>query len=146
MEASFSYLQQHTKLAALLRETQTKGQAMLDQPALPSSAKAQLVAQIKTLETDILKNESERRKWDGDLKVYLAYVERHSLLKNTKVNGTASALLRQDQAAVQDAYRTCLRGCSATDNACKATCNEKANASDASKRMLRCRDLATNFK
>jgi tetratricopeptide (TPR) repeat protein len=145
MEASFGYVQQLTKLVPLLREARTKAQGMLDQTTLSPADKTALLNHIKSLDADTEASQANRTHWDTDLKVYLAYLTSRNLV-TSNASMMASQSVRKDQEAVQDIYRACLRACVTPDNACRKTCNEKADGSDASRRMLRCREIVGNFK
>jgi tetratricopeptide (TPR) repeat protein len=145
MEASFGYVQQFTKLFPLLHEARTKAVGMLDQTTLSPADRTELLAHVKSLDADTEASQADRSHWDTDFKVYLAYLTSRNLI-TTNASMIASQSVHKDQEAVQDIYRACLRGCVTPDNACKKTCSEKADGSDASKRMLRCREIVDNFK
>jgi tetratricopeptide (TPR) repeat protein len=145
VEASFGYVQRYTKLAPLLREAKIKAQGMLNQTTLSPADRTALLAHIKSLDDDTVAGEANRSHWDTDFKVYLAYATRRNLI-GTNASMIASQGVRKDQEAVQDIYRSCLRACLTPDNSCKKACSERADGSDASKRMLRCREVVGNFK
>jgi len=145
MEASFGYVQQLTKLAPLLQEARTKAQGLLDRTTLSPPDRKALLAHIKSLDADAAASEADRSRWDTDFKLYLAYASRRNLI-GTNASMLASQSVRKDQDTVQDIYRSCLRGCVTPDNSCKRACTQKADGSDSSKRMLRCREIVGNFK
>ena len=64
----------------------------------------------------------------------------------TQLVASISNEVRKDQQAVSDTYSACLRLCKPDDESCKNSCDAKANASAASKRMLRCEQMAADFK
>jgi hypothetical protein len=57
-----------------------------------------------------------------------------------------SGQVRKDQEAVSSIYNACLRECPPNDDSCRRTCNEKANGSDAYKRMSHCAEIVASFK
>ena len=146
MEASFGYIQQLTRLVAILRDNREKGQALLGGTSLSPPDRAQLVAQMSALSASIASNDAERKTWESNLGVFTAYMEKNSLFGNSNLIEAMSGQVGKDQQAVQSTYRACLRGCAPNDASCRGTCNEKADGSDASKRMLRCTEIVVRFK
>jgi tetratricopeptide (TPR) repeat protein len=147
MEASFGFVQQWTKLLAILRDNRDKGQALLGGANVSQVDRAQLVAQMTALNTDIASSDTKRKAWDANLQVFMSYLQGHGLLNKLATEfAPMSAQVRKDQETVQSTYRACLRGCAPDDASCKSTCNQKADSSDASMRMLRCGEVVTNFK
>jgi hypothetical protein len=146
MEASFGYTERLTRLVAILRDNREKGQALLEGTNVPPAARAQLAAQMKSLDNSIASNDAKRKTWDGNTTVFITYMQKHDLTKDSTLIASMSGQVRRDQEAVQSTYQACLRSCAPNDASCKATCNEKADSSDANMRMLRCTEIATQFK
>jgi tetratricopeptide (TPR) repeat protein len=146
MEASFGYSQRLTRLLAILRDNREKGQALLGGTSLSPPDRAQLVTQMSALNDSIASNDAERKTWESNLEVFTAYMQKNSLFGNSNLIASMSGQVGKDQEAVQSTYQICLRACVPNDAACRGTCSEKANGSDASKRMLRCTGIVMRFK
>jgi tetratricopeptide (TPR) repeat protein len=146
LEASFGYTQQLTRLLAVLRGNREKGQTLLGGPSLSPSEKAQLGAQMAALDNSIAANDAERKAWESKLGVFTAYMQKNGLFGNSNLITSMSGQVRKDQEAVRSTYNACLRACAPNDASCRGTCDEKANSSDASKRMLRCTEVVVHFK
>jgi tetratricopeptide (TPR) repeat protein len=147
LEASFGYTQQLTKLVAILRDNLEKGQTLLGGTSLSPPDRTQLVKQMTALNESIASNDAKRTDWDAKLRVFTTYAQEHGLFtKDPNLIKSMSGHVRNDQEAVRSTYSACLRGCAPNDPACRGTCNEKADNSDASKRMLRCAEIVTRFK
>jgi hypothetical protein len=78
--------------------------------------------------------------------VFTAYMQKNNLFGNSNLITSMSGQVRKDQEAVQSIYQACHRGCAPNDASCKGTCSEKANSSDASKRMSQCTEIVMRFK
>jgi tetratricopeptide (TPR) repeat protein len=146
LEASFGYTQQLTKLLAILRDNREKGQTLLGGTSLFPADRAQFVAQMTALNDSISSNDAERKTWESNLGVFTAYMQKNNLFGNSNLIASMSGQVLKDQEAVQSIYKACLRGCAPNDASCRGTCNEKANGSDASKRMSRCTEVVMHFK
>jgi hypothetical protein len=149
MEASFGYVNQHTRLLSILRENSNKGQAMLNRAGASPADKQQIAAQLKLLNDNIVANEALHKRWDANLRVFMDYLKRRGFLegaKNLSLITSMSAEAGKDQVTVHETYLSCLRLCSPTDPACKGVCSDKANASDPSKRMRHCDEVVATFK
>jgi tetratricopeptide (TPR) repeat protein len=148
MEASFGYTGQYTRLIAVLRENIKSVEAMRERADLPPNGKDQIAAVLKSINERIADGEAKKTRWNELTMLYLNYLKTHKLLESGKTQLVAaiSNEVRKDQEAVSDAYRACLRLCKPDDTACRSACDGKANASEPSKRMLRCEQLAADFK
>ncbi len=146
MEASFRYTQQLTRLLAILRDNREKGQVLLGGTSLSPPGRTQLVAQMSALDDSVASNDAERKTWESNLGVFTAYMQKNSLFGNSNLIAAMSGQVGKDQEAVRSAYQACLRECAPNDASCRGTCNEKANGSNASKRMLRCTEIVMRFK
>jgi tetratricopeptide (TPR) repeat protein len=146
LEASFGYTQKLTKLLAILRDNREKGQALLGGTSLSPAERPQFTAQMTALSDSISSNDAERRTWESNLGVFTAYMQKNNLFGNSNLVASMSGQVRKDQEAVQSIYQACLRGCASNDASCKGICSEKANGSDASKRMSRCTEVVMRFK
>jgi hypothetical protein len=147
LEASFGYTERLTRLVTILRDSRQKGQALLGGTSVPPTDRAQLVAQMKSLDDGIASNDANRKAWETNTYVFTTYMQKHGLFtKDSTLIASMSGQVRRDQEAVQSTYRACLRDCAPNDASCKATCNEKADSSDANMRMLGCAKIATQFK
>jgi len=146
LEASFGYTRQLTQLLAILRDNREKGQTLLEGTSLSPPDKSRLVAQMTALNDSIASNDAERKTWESSLGVFTAYMQKNGLFGNSNLIASMSGQVRKDQDAVRTTYNACLRGCAPNDASCRGTCNEKANGSDASKRMLRCTKVVVSFK
>lgn len=149
MEASFGLLQQTTKFIAVLKQNRDQGQMFLKEQAMSPPERAQIAAILKRMDDDIVVNEKSRADREADLKVFMAYLERNGLLNmrnKPELILQMSGEVRKDQQEMQTTYTGCLRGCAPNDASCKKTCDDKANGSEASKRMNRCSEVAGRFK
>jgi len=149
MEASFGFAERLARLVDLRRKFRAQSQALLAKPEIPGSDKQRLSAQLSELDADIAKNEAERERWNGDLRIFMSYLTRRGFLEGAKdlsLITTMSAEVRKDQQAVAALYQSCVRQCAQPDFACRSACDTKANASDPNRRMLRCHDRTSEFK
>jgi tetratricopeptide (TPR) repeat protein len=146
LEASFGYTQKLTKLLAILRDNREKGQALLGGTSLSPADRPQFIAQMTALNDSISSNDAERKTWESNLGVFTAYMQKNNLFGNSNLITSMSGQVRKDQEAVQSIYQACHRGCAPNDASCKGTCSEKANSSDASKRMSQCTEIVMRFK
>jgi tetratricopeptide (TPR) repeat protein len=146
LEASFGYTQQLTRLLAILRDNREKGQALLGGASLSPPDRAQLAAQMSVLNDSIASNDAKRKTWESNIGVFTAYMQKNNLFANSNLIAAMSGRVGKDQEAVRSTYQACLRGCAPNDASCKGTCNESANGSDASKRLLRCIEITMSFK
>ena len=146
MEASFGYVSRLTRFVTILRENRGKAQALFDQPALPADDKKQIADAMKSLDGDIVASEEKIKRWNGSMKVFMDHLQRRGLLGTDLALHTAAGTeLKRDQNAVSDVYRSCLRQCDPGNGACRRACDETADRSDSSKRMLACEQRAQNF-
>jgi hypothetical protein len=104
------------------------------------------VAQMSALDDSIASNDAQRKTWELNLGVFTAYMQKNGLFGNSNLTTAMSGQVGKDQEAVRSTYQACLRGCAPNDASCRGTCNEKANGSDASKRMRQCIEVVTRFK
>ncbi len=150
MEATFGYLRQVTRLIPDLKDLLRKEQARIAQATPSEREKAILTVHIKSLSNDIASNEEKQRRWESDLKVFLAFLERRGQLKaRTRIDNNLMAMSSaagEDQKAVYSIYTSCLRQCIPLSIPCKLACSDKASSSESSKRMLECSNIAGNFK
>jgi tetratricopeptide (TPR) repeat protein len=147
MEASLGYAGQLAKLVAALRDTRDEDQAHF--AGLSPTDRAQATERVKTLNDDIAASETRRTAWNAHLKVFTGYLQGQGLLdrkRNPSLIQSMSGQVRSDQKSVQSIYWACLHDCALDDATCARTCNGKAGGSDAARRMLRCGDIADNFK
>jgi hypothetical protein len=120
--------------------------ALQQQIGLSESDRSKAQAGLKGLDGSIAQSEASRVKWDGNLKIFIGYLQQHGLLSQKSDLGvikTTSAKASDDQRAVQETYRDCLRTCSG--ESCKKSCNEAAEASEASQRMKQCDRVAKDI-
>jgi tetratricopeptide (TPR) repeat protein len=147
MEASFGYAQRLTKLLAILRDNHEKGQALLAGSNVSPADRSQLTAQLTALSGSISANDSKKKTWDANLTAFVNYLQKRDLFtKSPNIVASMSGRVRGDQEAVHSTYNACLRGCAPNNAACKQACDENADKSEASKRMLRCADIIAGFK
>jgi tetratricopeptide (TPR) repeat protein len=147
MEASFGYTGQYTRLIGVLRDNVKTMEAMRGRPDLPANGTDQIAAALKTINERIAASEAKKAHWNELTMVFLNYLKNHKLLEEkTQLVASVSTEVRKDQQAVSDTYSACLRLCKPDDPSCKNACDSKANASAPSKRMLRCEQVAADFK
>jgi tetratricopeptide (TPR) repeat protein len=147
MEASFGYAQRLTKLLAILRDNREKGRALLAGPNVSPTDRAQLTAQMTALNDSISSNDAKKKAWDASLSTFTSYLQKRDLFtKAPNVIASMSGRVRGDQEAVHSTYNACLRGCAPNDASCRRACDESADKSEASRRMLRCADVVVGFK
>jgi hypothetical protein len=147
MEASFGYARQLTRLMEIQRDSREKGQARLAGSNLSPADKAQLVGQMTALDNVIATNDAKKKSWDANVGVFITYLQKNNLFaKDPTLIASMSGLVRREQEAVQSTRSACLRSCAPNDAACRGTCNEKANGSDANVRMQRCAEIVMRFK
>jgi tetratricopeptide (TPR) repeat protein len=147
MEASFGYTGQYTRLVGVLRDNMKTVEAMRGRPDLPANGADQIAAALKTINERIAASEAKKAHWNEMTMVFLNYLQNHKVLaEKAQLVASVSNEVRKDQQAVSDTYSACLRLCKPEDASCKNACDSKANASDPSKRMLRCEQVAADFK
>jgi hypothetical protein len=149
MEASFGFAQRLTRLLSIQRDKRGKVQTLSSEPGLSATDKEKGAAVLKSLNDEIAKTEVELASWNADLQTFMSYLKRRDRLEgasNVSNIQVTSAEVRKDQLSVSDSYTLCLRSCTQADYSCRSSCNDKANASDSNKRMLRCHDIGNDFK
>jgi Flp pilus assembly protein TadD len=148
MQASFQYAQRYTRLVAALRENLKSGEALLGRPGLSEADKRQINAQLKSTNDGIALGNTTQGRWSGNAGVFIEYLKRRGLLAgpNLQAATVIAEDAQKDQQAVADTYASCVRLCAPADLSCKNQCDQKAAASEASKRMLQCEQVVTNFK
>ena len=149
MEASFGFSQRATQFIQLLQQNRDKVQALQRQTSISKSDLAKVQDAIRQLDGNIAESEASRAKWDGNLKVFIGYLQQHGLLSqksNSGVIATMSAKVVNDQREVQESYKDCLRTCSSGEDSCKKSCNKAAEASEASQRMKQCERVAKDIR
>ena len=149
MEASFGYLQQVSKLIPILRSNRERDQALFNQTGISQADRAQLTGQLKSLDSSIAANETKRERWQSDLDVYMAYLRRRGFLEGAKdisLITSMSAVAGEDQRVVSNLYFSCTKACDPSGASCKQSCENKANNSEPSKRMLSCGNVVNRFK
>jgi predicted Zn-dependent protease len=149
MEASFGFLQRETKFIQLVKQNQEKLRALQGQIGLAEADRSKIQQGLKGLDGKIAQSETNRVKWDGNLKIFMGYLQRHGLLSqqsNLGVIKTMSAKAADDQRAVQETYRDCLRTCSAGNESCRTNCDGAAEASQASQQMKQCDQATKDFR
>jgi hypothetical protein len=151
MEASFGYLQQSTKLDALLQSNREKIAAIALSVHGSQAEQQKVIAEASAkIDDSIKRNTSKRDRWKSDLDIYMLYLKRRGLLDGPNADLSAikemSPKVREDQIAVQSIYVACLKSCTPDSMSCKSACDKKANTSEPSNRMLRCGDLVGQFR
>lgn len=146
MEASFGYAQQLGRLLPILRDNRSKGRAVLEANDVPPTERTKIAAAVAELDDSITLNDQKKKTWDSHLNVYIAYMQKRNVFGNSAVIAAMSGKARDDQQAVQNTYRACLRDCRTGDAACRTVCNQKAEVSEANTRMSRCADITGDFK
>jgi tetratricopeptide (TPR) repeat protein len=145
MQASGGYVSQYTRLTSLLRDNIKTGEAFRERPALSPTDKEKITARLKSLGEAVGASETSSKQWNTYMTVFTDYLVRRGLLGGEKIIPIAENA-RQDQQAVAETYSACLRLCKPEDPSCKNACQNKATASEASQRMLRCAQVATGLK
>ena len=149
MEASFGFLQRETKFIQLVKQNQEKLRAVQGQAGLTESDRSKIEEGLKGLDRKIAQSETSRVKWDGNLKKFIDYLQRHELLSQKSdlgITKTMSAKAGEDQRAVQEIFRDCQRACTAGNESCRTNCDEAAESSQASQRMKQCDRVAKDIR
>jgi tetratricopeptide (TPR) repeat protein len=145
MEASFGYTQRYTRFVAVLRENLKSMEILRDRPDLTPAKKQEIAAAIKSTTNRIAAEEETGKRWNGRTMLFIGYLQKRGLLGGAKVAAMSNEVSK-DQKAVSDIYSACLRLCKPDDQSCKTACDSRATASEPSKRMLGCEQVAASFK
>jgi hypothetical protein len=101
---------------------------------------------MTALSDRVASTDAEKKSWEANANVFVTYAQKNGLFNKRDLIASMSGQVRKEQETVQRTYNACLRGCLPNDGACKRTCNEKANVSDAKKHMLHCAEIVERFK
>jgi tetratricopeptide (TPR) repeat protein len=148
LEASFGYTQRYARLVARIRQGVQTVNALLDRPDVSPTDKDQARTQLKSMTDTIPVNEAAQKHWQANSSIFIEQLKRRGLLDKGKIPLIAaiSQEVGRDQQTVTETYASCLRLCKPGDASCKAACDDHANKSDASRRMMACDQVAARLK
>jgi tetratricopeptide (TPR) repeat protein len=148
LEASFGFSQRYARLVGVIRQNAQTANAVLDRPDVSAADKDRIRAQLKSMTDAIATDEAAQKRWQANGSTFIEQLKRRGLLDKARFPLVASISQKvgRDQQAVTDLYTSCLRLCKPSDPACKAACDDRANKSDANRRMLACEEVAARLK
>src|SRR5438128_73383 len=142
LEASFSYSTRLLELVTVLKDSINNGEAMLADSRFSRTDKSQPSTKLAAMRDSLSKSEADRERWSANVVVFMEHMTKRGLLEAPReVLKSEGDKVREDENAVHAIYRSCLKRCIPDDDKCRFACNDEANDSEPSKRMLACGDV-----